>query len=178
MKTAMVSLLGLVVAFNSCRNIQEKLLPVFNVNIPAINLRIPPIPLVLDKEIPVGALRTPINMDSAIRANTSGTFGASAVHSVRVKSILITTLGADADNNLSNFESARIRIFTDTSSVDIATISFPQSAMDSLIITPTSSPDISKYLKGSTLAYNLYWKNRRPTKKRLALQIQITLDVQ
>jgi hypothetical protein len=60
-------------------------LPTFNVNIPDINLGIPPIAFVSGNEIPVGALRTPINLDSTIKAHTGGALGASAVTSVKVK---------------------------------------------------------------------------------------------
>lgn len=162
----------------SCANVQEKLLPVFTVNIPPIKLRIPPLPIVPKQEVPVGALRSPINMDSTIRANTGGTFGAAAVHTVRVKQLVIKAMNADETTNLSSFESARIRIFSDTSSVDIANISFPASYTDSMVVVPSSTPDISKYLKGSVLSYNLYWKNRKPTKKALRLQIHIALNVQ
>ncbi len=162
----------------ACNDLPEKLLPAFQVNIPPINLSIPPIPSVSDKEIPVGALRAPINMDSAVRANTGGTMGAAAVHFVKVKQVVIKAVNADSNNNLSNFESARIRIFSDTSSVDIATILFPVAFTDSMVIIPTSSPDISNFLKGSSISYNLYWKNRKPTKKQMRLQVRIALQVQ
>lgn len=168
----------LFIAGAGCKEIKEKILPSFTVNIPSINLRIPPLPIISEREIPVGALRTKINMDSAIRANTAGTFGSNAVTTVKVKNLVITSANADELNNLSNFESARIRIFNDTSFVDIATIQFPETATDSISIIPHASPDISQYLKGSTLAYNLFWKNRRQTKKHLRLRIDIALDVQ
>jgi hypothetical protein len=117
-------------------------------------------------------------MDSAVRANTGGTMGAAAVHFVKVKQVVIKAVNADSNNNLSNFESARIRIFSDTSSVDIATILFPVAFTDSMVIIPTSSPDISNFLKGSSISYNLYWKNRKPTKKQMRLQVRIALQVQ
>ncbi|HEX8357592.1 MAG TPA: hypothetical protein VF610_09280 [Segetibacter sp.] len=162
----------------SCRQLQEKLLPAFNVNIPAIKLTVPPLPIVSDKEIPVGALKTPINMDSTIKANTAGTFGAVSVHIVRVKKLVILATNADPANNLSNFETARMAIFSDTASIDIATIQFPETFADSITIVPAASPDITKYLKGSNLAYNLYWKNRKKTNKFLKLEVRITLSVQ
>lgn len=165
-------------AVTACNNISEKFLPTFEVNIPVIKLRIPPLPLVLDKEIPVGALKIPINLDSTIRANTAGTFGANAVHTVRVKHIVLKAANADRRNNFSNFESARIRIYSDTSEVDIAQFKFPSTYSDSLLIATAASPDISTYLKGRTLSYNLVWKNRKRTTKPLQLEIVIALNVQ
>jgi hypothetical protein len=163
---------------NDVKQIQEKLLPSFNVNIPDINLTVPPLRKVLEKEIPVGALKTHINMDSTIKAYTGGTFGANAVHFVRVKKLVIKCLNADSANNLANFESARMRIYSDTASTDLAVITFPQNFSDSITVVPANSPDISNYLRGTNLNYNLYWKNRKITRKFLRLVVQVTIGVQ
>ncbi|GEO08625.1 hypothetical protein [Segetibacter aerophilus] len=162
----------------TCNEIKQKLLPAFNVNIPDINLTVPPLPIVTDKEIPVGALKTHINMDSTIKANTANTFGADAVHFVKIKKMVIKALNADESTNLSNFETARMRIYTDTASTDITTINFPETYSDSITVTPANTPDISNYLRGSDLSYNLFWKNRKPTKKYLKLNVKISISVQ
>lgn len=173
---ARVMLLFGFVSF-SCGTVPEKLLPSFMLTIPAIRLRIPPIPIVPPHEVPIGALSTHINMDSTIRAKTAGTFGADAVHSVHVKELVVKLGNADIRNNLSSFESARIRIYADTSFIDIATIRFPTVFADSLVVVPTNSPEISKYLKRSQLSYNLFWKNRQPTTRSLQLDLSIVLNV-
>lgn len=168
----------MIVAGCTCNEIKEKLLPSFNVNIPDINLTVPPLPKVSDEEIPVGALRTHINMDSTIKANTAGTFGADAVHFVKVKKMVIKALNADAQNNLSSFETARMRIYSDTSWADIASINFPHTYSDSITVTPEPAVDISRFLRGSNLAYNVFWKNRKTTTKSLKLNVRITIGVQ
>lgn len=168
----------IVMASCSYREIKEKLLPAFTVNIPEIKLTVPPLPKVLNEETPIGALRTHINMDSTIKANTAGTFGADAVHFVKVKKMVIKLSNADVANNLSNFETARMRIYNDTASTDIAVIKFPETYSDSISFTPVSSPDISDYLRGTNLNYNVYWKNRKTTRKFLKLTVQVTLSVQ
>lgn len=178
MRLAFSVVLLTLVLLLSCREIKEKLLPAFNVDIPVIKLTVPALPLVTDKEIAVGALKTHINMDSTIKANTAGMFGAAAVHYVKVKKLVIKTTNADAANNLSNFETARMRIFSDTASTDIAMINFPNTYSDSITVIPSTTPDISDYLRGSTLAYNLYWKNRKKTTKPLKLEAYVTLSVQ
>lgn len=162
----------------TCNQIKEKLLPAFNVNIPDINLTVPPLPHIADKEVPVGALNTHINMDSTVRAFTAGTFGAGAVHIVKVKKMVIKAVNADAKNNLSNFETARMRIYADTASTDIAVIRFPSTYTDSITVIPAEPADISTYLRGSNLAYNLFWKNRKITGKFLKLNVKISLSVQ
>lgn len=163
---------------NQVKEIQEKLLPSFNVNIPDIHLTVPPLSKVLKEEIAVGALKAPINMDSTIKANTAGAFGANSVHSVKVKKLVIKLSNADKANNLSNFESARMRIYNDTASTDIAIIKFPESFSDSITVVPAKSPDISNYLRGTNLKYNLYWKNRKVTRKFLKLIVEVTVAVQ
>jgi hypothetical protein len=188
MKRTITRFLGtilIIINFYSCREgikneIKKKLLPSFNVNIPDIQLSVPPIAFVSGKEIPVGALKTPINLDSTIRANTAGTLGSAAITSVTVKRIEIKLKNASKANNLANFESARMRIYSnnDTAAADIAIINFPDGYSDSLAITPANRPEISNYLKGSQLGYNLFWKNRRATTKFLKLVVTVTLSVQ
>jgi hypothetical protein len=173
-----ILLMTLIIAGCTCNQIKEKLLPSFNVNIPEINLTVPTLQRIADKEIPVGALKTHINMDSTIRANTAGTFGAEAVHFVRLKKLVIKAINADKANNLSNFETARMRIYADTASTDLAVINFPTTYSDSITVIPLSTPDISNYLRGSNLAYNLFWKNRKTTSKYLKLNVKITIGVQ
>jgi len=167
-----------LMAVISCKEIKEKLLPSFNAKIPDIRLTIPPVSFVSNKEIPVCALKTHVNMDSTIRANTKGAFGAGAVSSVKIKKIVITLLKADAKNNLANIETARMRIYSDTAEADIAFIKFPDSYSSSLTFVPEKSPEISKFLRGSELSYNLFWKNRRPTSKFLKLVVSVSLSVQ
>src|SRR5438128_440936 len=87
-----------LVGLFSCKNVREKLLPTFTVDIPEIKLRVPPIPILTGREIPIGALRTPINMDSTIKSYTGGAFGAEAVTTVKVKRVVIRATNADKKN--------------------------------------------------------------------------------
>jgi hypothetical protein len=166
-------------AISSCtEEVRKKLLPSFNVDVPGIKLSIPPIKFVSEKELPIGSLKTPLNLDSTIKANTHGTFGANSVTSVKVKQIIIKLLNADQKNNLSNFESARMKIYNDTSEAQILNLHFPTNYTDSISVTPANHPEISTFLKGSSLSYNLYWKNRSTTSKYLKLKVDITFSVQ
>ena len=183
MRSKAISLIISVFIFAGCkgnrvRQIKETFLPSFDINIPDIQLTVPPLPKVLDKEIPVGALKTPINMDSTIKAVTAGTLGASSVHFVKVRKMVIKLSNADNANNLANFETARMRIYNDTASTDIAVIKFPESFSDSLTVVPSNNPDISNYLRGTTLNYNLYWKNRKITTKFLKMIVRVTVGLQ
>lgn len=168
-----------VSAISSCtEEVRKKLLPTFDVAVPGIKLSIPPIKFVSEKELPIGSLKTPLNLDSTIKANTHGTIGANSVTSVKVKQVTIKLLNADKNNNLSNFESARMKIYNDTSEAQILKLQFPTTYADSINVTPANHPEISAFLKGSSLAYNLYWKNRRTTSKYLKLRVNIIFIVQ
>lgn len=176
---AFVNVLALILTTGcNCNTLKEKLLPSFTVDIPEIILSVPPLPAVVKEEMPVGALKTHINLDSTIRANTRGLFGAGAVHIVKVKKVVIRAINADDKNNLSNFESARMTVYNDTASTNIANIVFPKTFTETVTSTSGNSPDISNYLRGSTLAYNVYWKNRKVTKKFLKLKVVVTVTVQ
>ena len=71
-----------------------------------------------------------------------------------------------------------LHIYNDTASTDIAVIKFPESFSDSLTVVPSNSADISNYLRGTTLNYNLYWKNRKITTKFLKMIVRVTVGLQ
>ena len=168
----------LFAALLGCQEIKEKLLPSFDYTVPVIKVTVPPIPFVPEKEMTIGALSTRINLDSTIKAKTAGTFSAASVTSIKLQKIAIKALNATQDNSLSNFESARIRIYSDSSSTDIAAITFPTTFTDSLMIVPTAHPQLKQFLMGSHLSYNIFWKNRKPSTKRLKLTMAITVSIQ
>ncbi len=174
-KSALLALL--ILLLNGCKDIREKLMPAFTVNLPAITLYVPALRFVANEEIPVGALRVPVNLDSAVRANTGDAFGAGAISSIKIKKVVLEVFNADEKNNLSSFESGRMKLYNDTASVDIIAISFPSAYSDSMTVIPQESPELKPYLTGSYLNYNLLWKNRRTTTKQLKLSLRITLSV-
>jgi hypothetical protein len=176
MKTLLM--LSIIVLASCNEEIKKKVLPTFAVNVPGIQLTIPAIKFVSDKELPVGALKAPLNLDSTLKANTSGTFGAASITSVRVKNITLRVTNADTLNHLGNFETARMKIYNDSSSAEILNIKFPEYFTDSINIIPANQPEIVSFLKGKTLAYNLFWKNRKRTAKSLKLKVNITFVVQ
>ena len=174
-----ITILSSLLLLLSCtEEIKKKVLPTFTVKVPGIQLTIPAIKFVSDKELPVGALRTPLNMDSTLKANTSGAFGAASITSVKVKTITLRVTNADTLNHLGNFETARMKIFNDSTSAEILNVRFPEQFTDSITIFPANQSEIVSFLKGETLDYNLYWKNRKRTAKALKLKVNITFAVQ
>lgn len=168
----------LVIAGMSCNKIKEAIFPSIDVELPAFQFTIPAIPLVLSNEASLGSFNVKFNLDSIIRANTAGAFGAGAVSTVKVTKMVITVSNGDAANNLANFESARFTFAsnTKTTPVEIATFSFPDAFSTSYTAEPVNSPELKEYLSGTQLTYTLYGKARRTTSKPLNFNVAITLS--
>src|SRR4051812_44933566 len=88
-----------------CKKIITAIFPGMDVDVPAITVTIPAIPFTLPGEFSLGSFKQRFNLDSVVKANTGGAFGAADVSSVKVKQIAFTVANADQQNNLSNFES-------------------------------------------------------------------------
>lgn len=171
-----VILLG---GFTSCSKIVDKIFPGVDAKIPDLQLTVPIIPIVPPNEMTFGTFSAHINLDSTIRANTGGVFGIGVVSSIKVKQIVVSITNADDLNNLSNFESGRVVMTSDNNNVPVtlATLSFPDINSSSLTVTPTDSPELINYLKGSEVTYTMYGKARRITTKPLNMNVSVTLRI-
>jgi hypothetical protein len=182
MKKLTISLfapLAVLISVTSCKKIIDQVFPGIDAKVPEIQLTIPPIPIVTQNEFSLGSYTAYFNLDSTIKANTADVFGIGVVSSIKVKEITVSLSNADNLNNLSNFESARVAIFsnTRTDAVNVATLNFPDTNSSSITFTPTDSPELLDFLKGSQLSYNVFGKARRPTIKPLNMLISVTIRV-
>ena len=173
----LTGILFFVTAISSCKKIVAAIFKGTDVNVPAVQVTIPVILAVSSSEISLGNFTQQINIDSIIRANTAGVFGINAVSSIKMKQAVVSITNADALNNLSNFESTRMTLQSNTNSspVEIVSISFPDTFASSYTYIPTNSPELLPYLTGTTLTYNIFGKARRITSKPLNLVFQVTL---
>lgn len=173
-----VSLLIFVIAGMSCNKIKDAIFPSIDVNLPAFQIRVPAIPIVLSSEASLGSFTINFNLDSIIRANTAGAFGAGAVSTIKVKKMVISVSNGDAANNLANFESARFTFSsnTKTTPAELVSITLTDTFTTSYTAEPTSSPELKEYLTGTQLTYSLFGKARRTTSKPLNFSVAITLS--
>lgn len=173
-----VSLLIFVIAGMSCNKIKDAIFPSIDVNLPAFQIRVPAIPIVLNSEASLGSFTINFNLDSIIRANTAGAFGAGAVSTIKVKKMVISVSNGDAANNLANFESARFTFSsnTKTTPAELVSITLTDTFATSYTAEPTSSPELKEYLTGTQLTYSLFGKARRTTSKPLNFSVAITLS--
>lgn len=169
----------LVAVSVSCKKIIRNIFQGIDADIPEFSVTIIPIPIALPFEIPI-PLSQPFNLDSTVKANTGGVYGANDVTSVKVKQIVFNISDADSLNNLANFESVRVILSSDTKAdtVTVASMNFPDKYASTATYTPVNSPELRPYLTGSQLNYIIFGKIRRATTKSLHFSIRVTLRVQ
>jgi len=162
-----------VISTTSCKKIIAAVFGGTDVNTPAIQDTIPVIPFVLPAEVQLGTYTFPFNLDSVVRANTGGVFGAKAVNSVKLKQFTFELLNADTANNIANLMTARIELTSnsDNNPAEILNVTLPDSTASTFIYTPTSTPELLPYIKGSQITYTLYGRVRRVTTKPLLFSV-------
>jgi hypothetical protein len=164
----------------SCKKVITSLFPGINVRIPDVQLTVPPVLIVPGSEMSLGTYTASYNLDSVIKASTNNVFNINDIASVKVKEVTVTLQNGDNLNNLSNFESARVVLSTDTngSETNLVSMNFPDAAATSMTVSPSDSPDLKQYLVGNTIHYTVYGKVRRPTTKSLNMVVSITVRVE
>lgn len=168
-----------LIAFTACSKIVAAVFGGTDVEVPAAEFTIPILFAVTPNELSMGSYSQHINLDSAVKANTAGVFGINVVKSIKVKQVNMVMQNPDALNNFSNFETVRVTLSSDTqnSPVELFAAGFPDTYSGTFLLTPTDTPELLPYLRGSWITYHIYGKNRRITSKPLTLQVNVTLRV-
>lgn len=162
----------------SCKKLIEAVFPGKDIDLETLKISIPPTPFAdSSNEIALGSFATYINTDSIIRSETGGIFGINSIASVKVKEITIKAANADDLNNVSVFKSFRIAISSNakTEPANIVNIAIPSTAADSYTTSVQDGPDITGYLKGTDITYQIYGSLRHATTKTLKLSCNIVV---
>ncbi len=172
-----LAIVSFIAALSSCKKIVAAVFPGTDVNIPAAEFTVPILLSVSPNELSFGSFTQRVNLDSVVRANTGGVFGINVVSSIKLKQVAISLANADALNNLSNLESARVTLISDinTNPVELFNVSFPTENLSTYNFAPTTSVELLPYLKGNSVTYNVFGKNRKITSKPLQMQVAVTL---
>lgn len=167
----------LLAGFSSCKKLIAAVFGGTDVNVPEVQVTIPAVIAVTSNEISLGSFSFYFNLDSIVKANTAGVFGANAVNSIKVKQVKITITNADQFNNLANFQSARVTLQsnTNTTPAELFSVIFADTYASTYTYTPTNSPELLSYIKGSNISYTIYGKTRRTTNKPLTMVVAVTL---
>lgn len=165
----------LIVAFSGCKKIVSKIFGGFDTSVD-LQLIVPAVPLVSPIELPVGQYLYKFNLDSVVKAQTGGIYNANDVKSIKAKQFNITITNADQLNNVSNFESIRVTIYSNTNSTpaELFSATFPDT-FASTFTAPANNVELLSYLKGSDLIYTMYGKNRRITTKQLTVLLSVSI---
>jgi len=166
----------LVFGLASCDKIKDKLFPAFDTEIDAVSVNIP---ITLQGAQTTSSNTVSLNLDSIIKANTGNTFSIDNLSSVKVKDLAIFVNNTDNLNDISNFETVSLKFSsnTNTTPVEVASASVPDSPASSLNISPANRPELKEYLKGSELTYTVNGTARRSTTKMLNATVGVTLSV-
>jgi hypothetical protein len=172
-----IILIGGVVSL-SCKKFIAKLLPSFDTTVSDIEISVPPIPF-SNVSGSVGLQTIYYNLDSTIKANTGGVFGAGDVTSITVKSITINLQNGDPANNFANFESLKIELSSNSNStpVTIATATIPDVPTYNLNMDVSAGPNIAGYFQGNQLTYDVGGRIRRSTSHELNALVTIVVTV-
>ena len=100
----------ILTGFYSCKKLVAAVFGGTDVNAPEVQVTIPTVFIVPPNEMSLGTYSFHFNLDSIVRANTGGIFGANVVNSIKVKQVVVNITNADQVNNLANFESARVTL--------------------------------------------------------------------
>ena len=180
MKKLFIPVTAIIILFagvSSCKKIVSTFFNGTDVTIPPVSVTVQTILAVSATEQSFGSYSQQINLDSIVRANTAGVFGANAVSTIKIKQVTISLSNADALNNLSNFESARVTLNSNSNpaTADLFTVTFPDQNTTTFTFAPSTSTELLPYLKGNSITYTVYGKNRRITSKPLQMQVSVIL---
>lgn len=120
------------------------------------------------------------NMDSIVRANTGNNFGAGDITSVKVKEFRLKIVsGFDANNNLSNFETASFNFSSNSNATatKVATVNFDNVYSVEKVISGDGTPELRSYLNGTELYYDISASLRKHTDRIMRVSIIATLTM-
>ncbi|HVZ98052.1 MAG TPA: hypothetical protein VG847_14320 [Chitinophagaceae bacterium] len=166
-----------LLSFTSCKKAIAVIFGGTEVTTPVISDTIPVIPYVLPAEVELGRYTFDFNLDSNVRANTAGIFGANAVNSIKLKQFIFQITNGDTLNNIANLETARIELTSnsDPTPAEILNTTIADSTAYTYTYTPVTTPELLAYAKGTKLTYIIYGKVRRVTTKPLLFSVYAIL---
>ena len=180
-----------LVTISSCKKTVKALFPGATTDLPEVmntlptldSLRLAPYPvteLPLHTAFPLPQITQHFNLDSIVKANTGNNFGAGDITSVKLNQIKLKILtGADANNNISNFESAAFSFSSSSNSTPttVTNVSFADVYATEKTIPGDNSLELRPYLSGTELYYNVSASLRRHTTHPIKISIIATVTM-
>lgn len=166
----------LVFAMSSCEKVKDKVFPSFETNSGTVLIDVPVVTNT-SSEMEIDATTISFNLDSTIKANTGGNFSISNVKSVKVSTITLSVLNGDQQNNISNFETAKVSVSSNANSTPAVIASATLADVNQPAVINGNGTELKGYLQGNQITYKVSGKARRTTSKELQAVISIVLKV-
>lgn len=177
MKKALLSfsVLG-TLALASCDKVKDAIFPAFETSINDIKVTVP-VTTNTTTEMSLGEVVVNFNVDSVIRKHTADQFSIDNAKSIQVVTTTIDVLNGTDENNISNFESVKLSVSSNTRPTPVAIASaIITSAVEPLVINGNGT-DLKEYLKAGRMTYTLSGKAKKPTTQPLQLEVSLQLKV-
>jgi hypothetical protein len=174
-KSFLAALGAIAIGFSSCEKVKDAIA----LNIPDQTAEVSfTVPAVSSSQQATDITVVTGNIDSLIKANTSGVLDYDNVKSVKITKIVVNADSPTPTNNLGNFENATVTFFTNakTTPVEIATQTISDTYIPTLNIVPATQPELKDYFKGTQLTYSVALKARRAT-TAMPLTMTVTMDI-
>ncbi len=172
-----LSLFVLLTVFTtSCEKAKSLVFPKFEAAAGDVVLNLPVISNTTT-EASVGSVDLHFNLDSLIKAHTAGEFSVSHAKSVTVKNVVLEVLNGDAESNISNFETVKVSLSSNTNTTPVTLVSANLMDVNQPQVINGNGTELKEYLKDHMFTYNVAGKLRRPTRKSLQLQVSLILSV-
>jgi len=136
------------------------------------------VPVTTDTAVSIGPVATMFNVDSFIKANTAGQFGASNIKSVKLSSVVLTLNNANAANNFQNFEFVDLAFSSNTNGTPytMSIANNPDSYSSTLSLPVDTTVDLSSYL-GNEFTYSVQGRLRKATTQELNCTAVVTFSL-
>ena len=166
----------LVFSMSSCEKVKDKVFPSFETSGGTVLIEVPVVTNTTTEQ-EIDATTMSLNIDSTIKANTDGKFSISNANSIKVRDITLTVLNGDEQNNISNFETAKLSISSNSNTTPAVIASANLADVNQPAVINGNDTEIKTYLQGSQITYKVSGKARRATTKELQLAVAVVLSV-
>lgn len=183
---AILATIGLTIqACNIKDEIIKQLLESFVAKIADFEVTIPVIDTIGDEAL-MGGETVYFNLDSTVRSHTDDLFNIDDVTNVFPETVVLTLTGTesegngpDADNNLANFEQAKITLYSNSNEnpIEFEIPNNPDEYATTLSFPVDKSVDMKSYLTGSTYTYTISGKARRTTTRELKCNLAVRFKI-
>ena len=170
---------AVVLSLSACNKIKDKVFQAFTAEGAKVQLSIDEASTT--EESKLAEVQVNFNVDSTIKAHTSR-FGIEDIKSIKAEEVSFMLTEGDAENNLNNFESLKVKYSAGSNSpVEIASITLPDSGTPRMevALTPDQSKQLIDYFRYSPQGrYEVYGRARRTTNRQLpgVLTVKFKLD--